>query len=69
MLKWIKKFFGLDYPNEVATGPADVRPPVEDKGEILFPTIIDTRPAVTGKGELTPVKKAPKKAAKKAAKK
>lgn len=70
MFKWIKRFFGLDYPNEVATG-THARPAVEDKGEILVVNDAVTRPAVTGKGELPAVKKAApkKKAAKKAPKK
>lgn len=70
MFKWIKRFFGLDYPNLAATGTHS-RPPVEGKGEILLPTTAVTRPAVEGKGEILAVKKAApkKKPAKKAVKK
>lgn len=63
MFKFIKRFFGLDYPNEAATG-THARPPVEGKGEILVPTDAATRPAVKDKGTLPAVKKAaPKKKA------
>lgn len=70
MFKWIKRLFGLDYPNEVATG-THYRPPVEDKGTINVPSPVVTRPAVEDKGTLPAVKKAApkKKAAKKAVKK
>lgn len=70
MFKWIKRFFGLDYPNEVATGTHS-RPAVEGKGEINVPSTGTTRPAVDDNGTLPAVKKAApkKKAAKKAVKK
>jgi hypothetical protein len=66
MFKFIKRFFGLDYNDHVASN--QTRPAVEDKGEVLVPVAAPTRPAVEGKGEVPAVKKAPKKpAAKKAA--
>lgn len=68
MFKFIKRFFGLDYNDNVAVHENHVRPPVEDKGEVLVPTTAATRPAVEDKGTLPAAKKAaPKKPAKKAA--
>lgn len=66
MFKFIKRFFGLDYNDNVAERN-QVRPAVEDKGTIDVPSTSVTRPAVEDKGTLTPVQKTPKKPAKKAA--
>jgi hypothetical protein len=78
MFKWIKRFFGLDYNDNVApaekhsgigyTGSPALGKVMEFEGVKNDAPVAEARPAVEDKGTLPAVKKAPKKpAAKKAA--